>query len=389
MSTPRVLFLDHTGALGGAELYLLDVARPYRATSRVLLFETGPFKERLEDAGIPVETCPAPAAVLDVQKASGWRSALRAVPGLVRLTGQVARRARDYDVIFANSQKAMLVAGLAGMVARRPVVWSLHDVLTADHFSALNRRVAVACANWFVDHVLVNSRATQSAFRRSGGHAEKTTVVHNGIDPAPFDEVGSSDLGALREELDFSEAPLLGVFGRLAPWKGQHVVLEALADLPDAHALFVGDTLFRGDEPYEQTLRRTARRLDLADRVHFLGFRDDVPRLMTFVDLVLHTSVAPEPFGRVIVEGMLAGTPVIAARAGGPVEIVQEPDTGVLVPPGDPQALATAVEDLLAAPDRARSMGRAAQSYARRRFSPERMQQSVEHIISEVCQNSR
>jgi len=388
MSTPRVLFLDHTGALGGAELYLLDVARPYRATSRVLLFETGPFKERLEDAGIPVEVCPAPAAVLDVQKASGWRSALRAVPGLVRLTGQVARRARDYDLVFANSQKAMLVAGLAGMVARRPVVWSLHDMLTAEHFSALNRRVAVTGANGLVDRVLVNSRATQSAFQQSGGQVDQTTVVYNGIDAAPFEAVAPADLEALHEELDCSGAPLLGVFGRLAPWKGQHVVLEALPDLPDAHALLVGDTLFRGDEPYEETLRRTARRLNVADRVHFLGFRDDIPRLMTFVDLVLHTSVAPEPFGRVIVEGMLAGTPVIATRAGGPVEIVQEPETGVLVPPGDPQALATAVEDLLSAPERARSMGRAAQAYARRRFSLDQMRRNVERVISEVCRDS-
>jgi glycosyltransferase involved in cell wall biosynthesis len=388
MSTPRVLFLDHTGALGGAELYLLDVARPYRATSRVLLFETGPFKERLEDAGIPVEVRPAPAAVLDVQKASGWRSALRAVPGLVRLTGQVARRAWDYDLVFANSQKAMLVAGLAGMVARRPVVWNLHDMLTAEHFSALNRRVAVTGANGLVDRVLVNSRATQSAFQQSGGQVDQTTVVYNGIDAAPFEAVAPADLEALHEELDCSGAPLLGVFGRLAPWKGQHVVLEALPDLPDAHALLVGDTLFRGDEPYEETLRRTARRLNVADRVHFLGFRDDIPRLMTFVDLVLHTSVAPEPFGRVIVEGMLAGTPVIATRAGGPVEIVQEPETGVLVPPGDPQALATAVEDLLSAPERARSMGRAAQAYARRRFSLDQMRRNVERVISEVCRDS-
>jgi glycosyltransferase involved in cell wall biosynthesis len=118
--------------------------------------------------------------------------------------------------------------------------------------------------------------------------------------------------------------------------------------------------------------------------VHFLGFRDDVPRLMTFVDLVLHTSVAPEPFGRVIVEAMLAGTPVLATRAGGPVEIVQEPDTGVLVPPGDPEALATAVQDVLSSPNRARAMAQAAQAYARRRFSVEQMQKGVKEAIGEA-----
>ncbi len=389
MSTPRVLFLDQAGVLGGAELYLLDVARAFRDTSRVVLFEAGPFLERLRDAGIAAEAYSAPSALLNVRKTAGWGAALQALPGLARLTARVARTARDHDVLFANSQKAMFVAGLAGAVARRPVVWSLHDMLTADHFSALNRRVAVTGANGLVDRVIVNSRATQSAFRQSGGQVDKTTVVYNGIDADPFDAIGPSDLEALREEFDEPDAPLLGVFGRLAPWKGQHVMLEALPDLPEAHVLFVGDTLFRGDEPYEADLRRTARRLNVADRVHFLGFRDDVPRLMQFVDLVLHTSVAPEPFGRVIVEGMLAGTPVIATRAGGPTEIVREPDTGVLVPPGDPQALATAVEDLLSAPDRARSMGQKAKAYARRRFSLEQMQQDVERVISEVCRGPR
>jgi glycosyltransferase involved in cell wall biosynthesis len=384
MSTPRVLFLDQAGVLGGAELYLLDVARAFRDTSRVVLFEAGPFLERLRDARIAAEAYSAPSALLNVRKTAGWGSALQALPGLARLTAQVARTARDYDVLFANSQKAMLVAGLAGAVARRPVVWSLHDMLTAAHFSALNRRVAVTGANWFVDRVVVNSRATQSAFRQSGGRVDKTTVVYNGIDAAPFDAIDPSDLETLRGEFDKPDAPLLGVFGRLAPWKGQHVVLEALPALPEAHVLFVGDTLFRGDEPYEETLRRTARRLDVADRVHFLGFRDDVPRLMTFVDLVLHTSVAPEPFGRVIVEAMLAGTPVLATRAGGPVEIVQEPDTGVLVPPGDPEALATAVQDVLSSPNRARVMAQAAQAYARRRFSVEQMQKGVKEAIGEV-----
>ena len=384
MSTPHVLFLDQAGVLGGAELYLLDVARAFRDTSRVVLFEAGPFLERLRDAGIAAEAYSAPSALLNVRKTAGWGSALQALPGLARLTAQVARTARDYDVLFANSQKAMLVAGLAGAVARRPVVWSLHDMLTAAHFSALNRRVAVMGANWFVDRVVVNSQATQSAFRQSGGRVDKTTVVYNGIDAAPFDAIDPSDLESLRGEFDKPDVPLLGVFGRLAPWKGQHVVLEALPALPEAHVLFVGDTLFRGDEPYEETLRRTARRLDVADRVHFLGFRDDVPRLMTFVDLVLHTSVAPEPFGRVIVEAMLAGTPVLATRAGGPVEIVQEPDTGVLVPPGDPEALATAVQDVLSSPNRARAMAQAAQAYARRRFSVEQMQKGVKEAIGEV-----
>jgi glycosyltransferase involved in cell wall biosynthesis len=270
------------------------------------------------------------------------------------------------------------------MIARRPVIWNLHDMLTADHFSDLARRAAVTWANLFVDRVIANSRATQNAFGESGGRTEKTTVIYNGIDTEPFEQVDEDALTDLWDEFDFADAPLLGVFSRLAPWKGQHVVLNMLPDLPDAHVLFVGDSLFRGDEPYERALKRTARKLNVADRVHFLGFRRDIPRLMRFVDVVLHTSTAPEPFGRVIVEGMLAGTPVVATRAGGATEVVREPDTGLLVPPGDSYALATAIRDLLSNPDRARSMGKTAQSYARHRFSVDRMQNNVGEVINDV-----
>jgi len=389
MSIPRVLFLDHAGVLGGAELYLLDVARQYRDTSRVILFEKGPFQERLREDGIPVDICLAPSGLLDVKKSANWWSVLRAAPGLARLAWQVTRKARAYDVLFANSQKSLFVAGLAGLIARRPVIWNLHDMLTADHFSDLNRTAAVRWANLFVDHVIVNSQATRNAFAESGGRTEKTTVVYNGIDPEPFNRVDEAALRELRDEFGLAEAPLLGVFSRLAPWKGQHVVLKMLPRLPDVRVLFVGDTLFRGDESYEQELKRKARQLNVADRVRFLGFRRDIPRLMRFVDVVLHTSTAPEPFGRVIVEGMLAGTPVVATRAGGATEVVREPDTGLLVPPGDPNALAIAIQELLSNPDRAYSMGKTAKSYARRRFSIDRMQKNVRKVVNDVWTEAR
>ena len=385
MSEPQVLFLDHVGVLGGAELYLLDVLQMYQETGHVVLFETGPFYGRLQDAGISVEVCEGAEAFLEVNKSASLWTAAQAIPGLARLVLQVARKARNFDVVFANSQKALIVAGLVGLLTRRPIVWNLHDMLTAEHFSTFTRKMAVVWGNRLVDWIIANSRATEQAFARSGGQTNKATVVYNGINPKPFEEGDSADVKRLRDQLGLKEVPLLGVFSRLAPWKGQHVVLRALPEIQEAHVLFVGDTLFRGDESYKQELQKTIRRLKIGDRVHFLGFRSDVPRLMMLVDVVLHTSTAPEPFGRVVVEGMLSGTPVIATRAGGPVEIVREPDTGKLVPPDDPGALATAVRDLLSNPKRAHEIGEKAQSYAKRRFSISRMQRKVDAVIRQVC----
>src|SRR5262249_31786566 len=154
-----------------------------------------------------------------------------------------------------------------------------------------------------------------------------------------------------------------------AAWKGQHVALAAVAALPEVQLIVVGDAMF-GERAYADDLRRRAKDLGIADRVHFLGFRTDVAYLMRMVDIVLHTSVAAEPFGRVILEGMLAERPVVATDAGGAREIVLNGLTGLLVPPGDPQALRVAMAELLPDAERRRGMGMLGRQRAIADFSP-------------------
>jgi len=385
MSDPSVLFVDHAGVLGGAELYLVDVARRLRDRSHVVLFEPGPLADRLQAHDVSVEVCPAPESFLNVQKSGGWASAVSFLPGLVRVSLPLARRARHYDLLYANSQKAFFVAGLAGFLARRPVVWNLHDLLTDDHFSRLTRRTATLWANAFADHVIVNSRATQSAFVQSGGRVEQTTVVYNGIDATPFAPSALPSPQQTRDTLGLPEAPLVGMFSRLAPWKGQHVLLEALAQLPDVHGLLVGDSLFRGDEPYKTELHREAERLGVEDRLHVLGFRDNIAELMHAVDVVVHASTEPEPFGRVIVEGMLARRPVIATRAGGAAEIVRHRQTGLLTPPGDADALVAALDWIVSNPERADRLAEAGRRHALDRFSVDTMMTQISDVIRDVA----
>ena len=380
---PRVLFVDHAGVLGGAELYLLDVARAYRSTSSVLLFEEGPFLDRLQQEDIEAEAVPASDALLGIQKGSSLWNALHALPDVLALVAHVAQRAQKYDLIYANSQKALIVSGLASWWTGRPLVWNLHDMLTTDHFSPFNRWIATRWANGFADRVIVNSEATRDAFAESGGRVENTGLVYNGIDATPFDALPADATRSTRRALNLDpDVPVLGVFSRLARWKGQHVLIEALPDIPNAHALLVGEALFGSDAIYKQRLEDTAARLGVRDRVHILGFRDDIPRLMKASDIVVHTSIAPEPFGRVIVEGMLAGRPVIATAAGGALEIVDAGTTGLLVPPGDASALAEAVTDLLTHPEQARTMAEAGRAMVCERFSIETMLTAIDRQIN-------
>ena len=140
---------------------------------------------------------------------------------------------------------------------------------------------------------------------------------------------------ALRAQLGLPTGRLIGIFGRLTRWKGQHIALEALRSLPGVHLVIVGEALFTEDDrAYREELQRTAEEPGLQGRVHFLGFRSDVTALLQAMDVVVHCSVAAEPFGRVIVESMLAGTPVVATRGGGVDEIITDGQDGFLVPPG-------------------------------------------------------
>jgi glycosyltransferase involved in cell wall biosynthesis len=361
---PRVLFLDHVGVLGGAELALLDLAEDYRDTSEVVLFAEGPLGSALTSRGVKTRVLAATA--LNGVRRETTAPPLASLADAAKLALKVALASSRYDLLYANSQKAFIVACAASVLAHRPLLWDLNDILEPDHFSMLNIWVAITLANLFADRVITNSRASANAFVRQGGDPDKVHVVYNGIDPSPFIAITDAQAAAARDDLGLSHVPVVGVFGRLSPWKGQHVLIDALTNAPGVHALLVGDALF-GESEYASSLHARAEERGVAHRTHFLGFRNDIPLLMRAVDLVVHTSTSPEPFGRVIVEGMLAGKPVVATRAGGAVEILAN-GAGILVSPDDVSALADAIRGLLHDSHRAHVLAEAGRARALQEF---------------------
>jgi glycosyltransferase involved in cell wall biosynthesis len=376
--TAGTLFVDHAGVLGGAELSLLDLAAAFGERAEVLLLADGPFRALLESRGVRV-TVESLGALKHVKKETRLPRPA-AFTDAVRIARRVAKRAAPHKLLYANSQKAFVVAAAAGLLARRPVVWHLRDILAEPHFSSTNVRAAVTLANLRAARVIANSRATAEAFTGAGGHDSLVRVVHNGIDPAPFDAVTSAAAAGTRAALGVPpDAYVVALFGRFHPWKGQHVLLDALTRLPRVHALFAGAPLF-GEDAFASALRAQAEKTGVASRAHFLGFRSDVPELMRASDAIVHASVYPEPFGRVIVEGMLAGRPVIATRAGGVTEIIGE-GTGLLVAPNDATALAAAVDALAGDPARAAAMAARGAERARAEFSVTAMVRGVEDAV--------
>lgn len=384
MTFPRTLFVNQSSEIGGGELALFDFVRSLPG-AHVAVFAPGPFLDLLQSAGIAASVVDA-GAVLGVKRDAGIAASLKGGVGLVQLSLRLRRLARDYDVIYANSQKAFMAAAPAALLARKPLIWHLHDILSPEHFSGVLRHVTVTLANRIADRVIANSAATRAMFVEQGGWVP-VEVVHNGIDPAPFGDGKDPRARAeLARTLGTGDAPIVGVFGRLAAWKGQEVAIRALADLPDHHLVLVGGPLF-GEHAYEEHLHRVTAQLNLGSRVHFLGFRRDVAALMRAVDVVVHSSISAEPFGRVIVEGMMAGRPVVATAAGGALEIIEHGRSGLLVPPNDVSALVQSLRQLSNDPSHAAELALQGRERALNVFalpaSITRLRNAIEAVVGE------
>lgn len=373
----KILFLDQSGELGGAELCLLDIARSYQDCCLVALFTDGPFAALLKQQQIPVEILADRA--IQVQKESGWFQGIKSLNQLLPLVLKVAQLSRHFDLIYANTQKALVVGAFASLLSRRPLVYHLHDILSEAHFSPTNRRLAVMLANRFAAQILATSEASRTAFIAAGGEATRASVVYNGFEPARYQQSSNSHL--IKQQLGLTGRFLVGHFSRLSPWKGQHILIEALTHCPpDVSAILVGDALY-GEQSYAQQLRAQVAALGLEERVRFLGFQDNVVPLMQACDLVTHTSTAPEPFGRVVAEAMLCGRPVVAAQAGGVVELIEHTKTGWLVPPNDPQQLAAVIMNCRDHPQQTEFVGQQALQQASQRFNLTKIQQQIASLL--------
>lgn len=382
MPTPRVLFVSHTGQISGAELVLLDIVQSWTSTS-AFLFEDGPLTAALAAKGLTVSVSQWGRGLTQVRRDSPIFQIVPLIGRFCAIILEVRRTARCCDVVYANSQKAFVVSAIAAKLARRPLVWHLHDIITGAHFGALQRRIQITLANACAAKVIVPSQAAASAFVAEGGRNDLIEIVPNGLDIAADDEAPAE----IRQQLGLPSGALIGVFSRLAPWKGQHVVLNALAQLPSVNCIIAGDALF-GEQDYALRLKKLVQELGLIDRVRFLGQRNDVPRLMRAVDVVVHPSIDPEPFGRTLVEAMLACVPLIATDTGAASDILEAGKAGTLIPPDDAEALATTIQRILSKPAGLREELDYAHARARSQYGVAPMLNAISGLIGRVAKGA-
>lgn len=372
----RILFVSSEGRLGGAETSLLLQVRSLEAgfAPSVACPVPSPLAQALATSGIEVHALPQPplSSYRSRRGVAWWWAAVR---GLVT----AARRTRP-DLIHANTFYAGTAALVAALATRRRLVVHARDLTDFG--------ILVRWYGRYADRLIAVSAAVKKDLVSRSIRPDKIEIVPNGVDlaiirfPGPERET-AAPRPAARADFVFAHV------GQFAPWKNHDIFLRAADQvaraLPQAQFVIVGDDLFGRNSLYKRTLYYSARHATPADRIHFWGWRTNMEDVWPAVDCLVHTAET-EAFGRVIIEAMAHGIPVIAADRGGPAEILQADRTGVLVPPRDVEALCRAMLRVARDAPFAGALAAAGRQHAHAHFAASqtaaRMQEIYEKVLS-------
>lgn len=400
----RVLLVNAAGFLGGAERSLAELAgaiSPDRFELFAAVGAPGALADLLTEQGVRTE-------IVEMRRLRKTVNPLE-IAGMVATVSRASRRLAEFaedigaGLIVSNGTVSHVFAGEAAQRAGIPCVWHARDMIS---LGPLNKRMFETAAV-----VIAVSDAVREHLIKEGLPGERVRLVRNGIALAAFSEGPARERTreAARRALDLSpHAFVAGSAGVFVPWKRHEDFIRAfsrmceleleerkrrpagagstvveLGDFIPARAVLFGADLWGDGGRYVFELKRLADELT-GSRIAFPGWRDDLSALMPALDCFVSMSER-EPFGRAVVEAMAAGIPVVAADSGGKREIVRDGQTGFLVPQGDIESAARAMDRLRRDPVLRSEMGRAARRRAVEEFSIERAAREVEKIWEEVA----
>ena len=368
----RILFLDPTSAISGAEVSLLGLLRNLNREvfdPLVALPGIGPLFERVARLG--VETVIIPQSKLKVSNPLPY---LKTVFYLVKLI-----RERGVGLIHSNmdigNQYGLVAARLTGI----PIICHTRNILTKRPFQRMLLRYA--------DVLIANSRAVKASYAMYVSKSQKVVVINNGVDLDEFSSLHAG-IGMFREKIGVpNDAFVVGHIARICPEKGQHTLIDAMALVAKtqskAYALIVGDTIVDNSTAFLMSLKQRVLEYELADKVIFTGFVDKIVDLYADLDLVVLPSLC-EPFGRTLIEAMAMEKPVIASGVGGPLEIVENEVTGFLISPNDPVQLAEAILKVLQDKKLSKKLGENGKERVNRFFTIEENVRKNEQVYLEL-----
>jgi glycosyltransferase involved in cell wall biosynthesis len=339
-----VLHTESSPGLGGQEVRTLTEARWTGEHGwRVLVAGQpgGRFVERAREAGL--ET-------LAVRMRGAWD-----LPAVFRLARLIRRE--HVDIVHTHSSVDAWIGGMAARATAVPVV-------RTRHVSIRIRRRLNPVYRWLADRVITSGEAIRKLVIEAGVSPERAVAIPAGVDLAEFP--GTIDGDTMRKRLGLSR-PVIGSVAMFRGSKGHAQLLDAFATVharhPSARLLLVGDGIRRA------WVEGLAKERGLGDAVHFTGFRGDVPDLLRAMDCFVLASTRTEGVPQSLLQAFAAGVPAVATAIGGIPEVITDGETGLLVRPEDPAALAVAIEGVLANPAAAATRARAARKLVEERYS--------------------
>lgn len=366
----RILHIDHAAVLGGAERSVLELAGAQLARGHAVTVAAGregPFARTASERGIDVVSLDLPRAYLDAPATPELRAGVRAGATLVEVSRRMSAtiRAVRPDLVHVHTRKAQL-GTIAMRRHSRPVLFHLRDGLPRSRVLRLLIVLAVKRSA----HAVALSSWVESDYELAGAIPRSRTI---GIVPSGVDQRRLAELPT--PWLDGTAEARIGFVGQIASWKGPHLIVD-LAELMgrrDAVSFhLVGDVLFPGAEQrYGDWLRHRVRSSPMRERITWHAATATPEEAMSLIDILVHTSVAPEPFGRVLVEAMAGHRPIVAFRRGSTTSILDD-GTAEFARPDRVEDVAASVEKLIADRAWARELARRAATAARR-YEPSRV----------------
>jgi len=403
----KIIYLSACAQPGGAEKSLLDILASLRVAQpdwslHLVAAEDGPLVSESRALGVDTSVVPFPQKLSRIGDAATGGPAgnqqsrlslfvglLRATPATVAYARKLRRLLRELqpDVIHSNGFK-MHVLAVWTRPRRVPIIWHIHDYVSARPLMArLLRRYAKSCAL-----AVANSKSVAADVQAVCGSELMVKTIYNGIDLQEFSPDGpKSDLDALSGLPPVNGNTVrVGMVATLARWKGHETFLRAIAMIPPSipiRAYISGDALYQtnGSQHSLAELRELATELGVAQRVGFTGFVKNSAEAMRALDIVVHASTEPEPFGLVIAEGMACGRAVIASAAGGVRELLTAGANALSHQPGDANMLAECITHLAADSSMRRRLGVAARKTAEQRFDRARLATELIPLYSLVA----
>jgi glycosyltransferase involved in cell wall biosynthesis len=399
----RLLYLNPCARMGGAETSLYELLASIRESRpdwpmHLWLGEDGPFVRKVRSLGVQVTVEELPEALASLGDAG-----LGGIRGKILLAGRLAasapaviayrRRMRRFitawqpDIVHTTGFKMHLLGAMT-CPERSSLVWHMHDYLRGR--PAMQKLLRTQMNNCRA--LLTNSASVAIDYQELGRADTHREVVYNSIDLDRFSPTGdAADLDG-RSGMDPAAEGVLriGLIATFAKWKGHIPFLHAVAKLPrdlPFRAYIIGDAIYqRSDSQHTRAeLEALAGRLGVRDRLGITGFIDDVAQAIRSLDIVVHASTEPEPFGMVIAEGMACQRAVIASRAGGALEIIEEGVTALAHTPGDADELALSLEKLMRDAGLRRKLAMAGREVVLRRFNRQRLGKQLTELYEQLA----